>query len=261
MKRGQLAIVLVIVLLVAAVGAFIVFSDKSAGKAYLNQPGGGKLFTSSAKPYTPPSSQPYTPPAQSYTPPQTYTPPGQQPVPGSVYISDRDGPRPGDTLIGDELKWCYLTCTCSLYQSERYNCPHNFPASGGDIIYKSTGDNWRASGTVSDILADGTHTRPNMASCGASVVDGSVKAKVYGSLCDEKPKDPALLVTWLIGRGDACDRAKSGCKFEEGHYEKIGKLMADCKKAIMDACPEAKLDEKDVRTSIGIRQLAADTRE
>ncbi len=86
MKRGQLAAVLVIVLLVAVIGAFVIFSDRQAGEA---------LRMSQY-----PTLQSYIPPAQG---PQYENPPSPIPL-----VERKEG-----TTETTEKPKCSYTCSCT----------------------------------------------------------------------------------------------------------------------------------------------------
>lgn len=80
MKRGQLAAVIIIVLLVAAVGAFYVFSDKRAGQASRTL-AAAKFGTQPTYPTGQQPSQQYYPPSSSPQPASTISSGVQQPPP------------------------------------------------------------------------------------------------------------------------------------------------------------------------------------
>jgi len=98
MKRGQLATVIIIVLLVAAVGGFYVFSDKRAGQATRTLTQSQQQPTQPTYPTSQPATQPSYPtgqPSQSPTVPTSPTQPagtistGPTPPPVMAEVSDK----------------------------------------------------------------------------------------------------------------------------------------------------------------------------
>ncbi len=109
MKRGQLAAVIIMVLLVAAVGGFIIFSEKRAGQAGAN--------------VAPSKTVTYQPTYPSQTP--TYTQP--YPVPsGITYTQSKGQPSGGQPVMAIPVPKGYQPPIGVLPCVSNLNCPSGF---------------------------------------------------------------------------------------------------------------------------------------